>query len=338
MPPLVSFIVVNWNGEACLEECLNSIQHQTFRDFECIVVENGSSDRSREILRSFPKIIVMENERNLGFGPANNQALARSRGKIIAFVNNDTVLDAGWLEKITEPMLARQQVGMCAGKTLSYFRRELIDNTGHLLYWDGLNRGRGRMQQDHGQFDDVSEAFFPSGCASIFRAEMLHQIGFFDEDFFLYGDDTELGIRARLAGWECAFVPPAVAYHRGSASSSYYHPSKFYFVERNRLWVAVKYFPLELILLNPFFSLARYLFHLLALIRGSGVAAEFAKSQPWWLLAGIWFDAQISAWKALPHLWKKRRELLRKHHWSRKHFYRCFLPHRIGLRELTFTP
>ncbi len=338
MPPLVSFIVVNWNGKSCIEECLSSIQQQSYKPYEIIVVDNASTDGSRELLRQFPEISLIENKTNLGFGPANNQALERCAGEIVALVNNDTILTPDWLQNLIQPLIANQKTGMCAGKTLSYDRREVIDNTGHLLYWDGMNRGRGRMQKDQGQFDCETEALFPSGCACLFRTAMLKQIGFFDEDFYLYGDDTELGIRARLAGWECSFVPKAIAYHHGSASLSYYHPSKFFYVERNRIWVAMKYFPIELVLLNPVFSGLRYLSHLLALATGKGVTGEFAKKQSGLSLFRVWLSAQISAGKGARAAWRKRREYIAKFHWTRKRFYHCFLSHRLSLRELTFIP
>jgi GT2 family glycosyltransferase len=335
--PLVTFVVVNWNGEKFLSECLDSIKSQTHRPFELIVVDNGSSDGSVALLEKDPDVHLLRNARNLGFGSANNQAVRKARGEFIAFVNNDIVLHPQWARSMLGPMLQYPEVGMCAGKTLSYSDPELIDNTGHLLYWDGVNRGRGRMQKDHGQFDNLTEAFFPSGAACLFRAQMLQQIGCFDEDFFLYGDDTELGIRARLTGWECAFVPVAIAYHRYSASTSAYDSLKFFFVERNRLWVVLKYFPPELILLSPFFSLARYFFHALALWRRKGVTGEFARHHPARNLLHVFVQAQISAWKAAPRFWRKRRDFLKQFRWSRKRFYHCFLPHRLGLKELTFT-
>lgn len=338
MPPLVSFIVVNWNGEAYLEDCLCSISEQSYAPLELIVVDNGSSDRSMEILGRRNGIDVVRNESNLGFGPANNQGIARARGEFIALINNDTVLHPDWLRNIVQPLLQNESAGMAAGKTLNFARPDLIDNTGHLLYWDGINRGRGRMQKDQGQFDTVREALLPSGCAAVFRASMLQQIGTFDEDFFLYGEDTELGMRGRLSGWECPFVPNAVAYHRYSSSTAPYHPMKFFFVERNRFWIVLKYFPMELILLNPVFCAARYLYHAIAMLRGKGVTGEFARNGSSWSLLGLLIRAQWSAWKKFPQFWRKRRELQHKCHWSRRRFYRCFLPHRLGLRELAFTP
>ncbi|MCI0417570.1 glycosyltransferase [bacterium] len=337
MPSLVSFIVVNWNGFVYLEECLQSLMNQTYAPFEVLVVDNGSTDGSTEILKRFPGIEVIPNDLNRGFGPANNQALLRARGELIAFVNNDAVLEKTWLASIVVPF-KNPGTGMCAGKTMSYFQRDIIDNTGHLLYWDGVNRGRGRMQKDEGQFDSIQTALLPSGCACVFRAETLREIGYFDEDFYLYGDDTEIGLRARLAGWECPFVSSAVAYHRYSGSTDQYDPMKFYFVERNRFWVALKYFPAELLILNPVFSAVRWLFHLLALLSHKGVSGEFARRRSRWQLLGLWWKAQVSAWKGLPRFLRKRRELSRKFHWSRRRFYQCFLPHRLSLRELTFTP
>ncbi len=337
MASLVSFIVINWNGGAFLVDCLSSIRKQSYSPAEILVVDNGSTDHSREILTENPDVTTILNDTNRGFGPANNQALALANGEFIAFVNNDTVLDSGWLEQMMNAMLRDDRTGMCAGKTLSYSQPGIIDNTGHLLYWDGVNRGRGRMQEDHGQFDSMRDAFFPSGCACLFRASALQQVGTFDEEFYLYGDDTELGLRARLAGWDCAFAPGAVAYHRYSASSAPYHPMKFFFVERNRFWVAVKYFPIELLMLNPLFSSIRWLFHLMALFSGKGVSGEFARRESPIQLFKLWMKAQVSGWKGIPRFWRKRRDLWKKHGLSRRRFYQCFLPHRIGVRELTFT-
>ena len=336
MPPLVTFIVVNWNGEAYIEECLQSLRSQDYGEYEIFVVDNGSTDNSINILEHFSEVKVIRNRNNRGFGPANNQALQEAQGDLVAFVNNDTVLDSRWLSRIV-PAFEDSRTGMCAGKTLSYYERDRIDNTGHLLYWDGLNRGRGRMQRDEGQFDSLCEALFPSGCACVFRSTMLQQIGLFDEDFFLYGDDTELGLRARLAGWECSFVPSAVAYHRYSASTDPYDPLKFYFVERNRFWVALKYFPAELIALNPIFSIARWMLHAIAMFSGSGVTGEFARRRSASALFKLWWNAQVAAWRSAPRVWRKRRELSKKFHWSRRRFYKCFWPNRLSLREITFT-
>ena len=102
----------------------------------------------------------------------------------------------------------------------------------------------------------MEEVFFPSGCAALYRREMLDEVGLFDEDFFAYGDDTDLGLKGRLAGWKCLYVPKAIVYHRYSQSSGAYSALKAFYVERNRVWIAVKYFPLSLLLESPFYTFA----------------------------------------------------------------------------------
>jgi GT2 family glycosyltransferase len=166
---------------------------------------------------------------------------------------------------------------------------------------------------------------------------MIKQIGCFDEDFFLYGDDAELGIRARLAGWHCVFVPEATARHRYSASSAPYHALKFFYVERNRMWIVWKYFPIELVILNPLFSAARYFFHFIALLAGKGVSGEFAKRQPALQLFVIWARAQLSAWLGFGRCWRKRRAFFKRHHPDRGLFYRLIWPNRLRLRDVAFT-
>src|SRR4029453_11521263 len=116
MPSLVSFIVVNWNGAAYLEECLHALESQKYSPNEILVVDNGSTDSSREILDRFPRVCVIWNESNRGFGSANNQALAESNGEMIAFINNDTVLDPDWLTRIVEQMEQNPKVGLWGGK------------------------------------------------------------------------------------------------------------------------------------------------------------------------------------------------------------------------------
>lgn len=336
MSSRVTVVVVNWNGGKLLQECCDSIRAQTFQSWELTVVDNASEDDSQTFLRSQKDVRLIQNQTNRGFGAANNQAFAEASGEYYAIVNNDVVLDPDWLANMVRTIDTDPKTGMCAGKILNYYEKDRIDNTGHLLYWDGTNRGRGRLQLDRGQFDGTQTAFFPSGAAALYRASMIREIGGFDEEFFLYGDDAELGIRARLAGWDCAFVASAKAYHRYSASTAPYHSVKFFYVERNRLWIVWKYFPFELVLLNPFFSGLRYAFHLAALVAGKGVTGEFArKTNPLKLLV-IWAKAQLSAWAGLISCWKKRRAFFRKHAGSRTRFYQCFQPNRLSLKELTF--
>lgn len=282
--PRVSVIVLNWNGEAYLGECLDSILNQTYSDFELLVVDNASTDGSREWLRERAggRIRLIELPGNLGYAGGNNRGIEAAKGEWIALVNNDAVLDRFWLKRIMEAVEREDSgsgVGMAASKILVYDRRECIDNTGHLAYPDGLNRGRGRLARDSGQYDEEREALFPSGCAGLYRREMLEETGGFDETFFAYGDDADLGLRGRIMGWRCIFVPRAVVYHRYSASTSAYSPFKAYHVERNRVWVMLKAYPKRMIFLSPVYTATRYLLQGFGALAGRGAAGGYVKER-----------------------------------------------------------
>jgi len=306
--PCVSVIVVNWNGKNCLGECLESLCNQSFLDFEIIVVDNGSTDGSIEIVRSrFPECRIILNPSNYGFAKGNNQGINEAKGKYIALLNNDAQADRHWLEELVKAAEDNSRVGMLASKIYLHGRGKVIDNVGHLIYRDGLNRGRGRLEVDHGQFDQKEEVLFPSGCAAFYRRDMLEEIGLFDEDFFAYGDDTDLGLKGRLAGWKCLYVPTAVVFHRYSQSSGSYSPFKAFYVERNRFWIAVKYFPLPLLFMSPIFTLLRFLFQGYGALTGKGAAGRFTKEYSSSHLLKILLKSYSSAIQGLPKMWRKRK-------------------------------
>jgi len=309
--PLVSVIVVNWNGKAYLGECLNSLRHQAFLDFEVIVVDNGSTDGSVDYVESqFPELArILRNTKNTGFSRGNNQGIKAARGQYIALLNNDARADQDWLQELVKAAEEDGRAGMLASKIYLLGQSKVIDNVGHLIFRDGLNRGRGRLEEDRGQYDKKEEALFPSGCAALYRREMLDEIGLFDEDFFAYGDDTDVGLKGRLAGWKCLYVPQAVVHHRYSQSSGSYSPLKAFYVERNRVWIAIKYFPLSLLLTSPFYTCWRLLLQGYGALTGRGAAGKFSQEYSCWKLLRILVKAYVSAIRGLPKMWKKRREM-----------------------------
>jgi len=311
LQPLVSVIVVNWNGREYLGECLDSLGRQTFPDFEVIVVDNGSTDGSVEFMESqFPGFArILRNAENRGFSGGNNQGIKAASGRYIALLNNDARADPDWLQELLKAAQADPRAGMLASKIYLQGRPRIIDNVGHLIFRDGLNRGRGRLEEDHGQFNEKEEVLFPSGCAALYRREMLEEIGLFDEDFFAYGDDTDIGLKGRLAGWKCLYIPQAVVCHRYSQSSGFYSPLKAFYVERNRVWIAVKYFPLSLLLKSPFYTCWRFLLQGYGALTGRGAAGKFGQEYSRWQLLRILGKAYISAIRGLPKMWKKRKEM-----------------------------
>jgi GT2 family glycosyltransferase len=143
----------------------------------------------------------------------------------------------------------------------------------------------------------------------MYRKSLFDGMGLFDEDFFAYADDSEIGIRARLAGWKCLYVPRAVVYHKNSGTAGQYSPLKAFYVERNRLWITIKYFPLPLLLLSIFFTFYRYAFQAYGALTHQGAAGKFTQIYSPLKLVGILFKAYGSGFRYLPRMWKKRKML-----------------------------
>ncbi|MCJ7786400.1 MAG: glycosyltransferase family 2 protein, partial [Desulfobacterales bacterium] len=241
-PPLLSVIIPSWNGRRFLEECIDSLKEQTFQHFEILLVDNGSTDGSADFAEAqYGEFIrVLRNEENLGFAGGNNVGIRRAKGEYIVLLNNDTSADPHWLEELVKATQCDPSVGMWASKVCVYPRRDRIEGVGELIYWDGLCRARGQYEHDHGQYSVMEEILFPPGCGAMYRKSLFDGIGLFDEDFFAYADDSEIGIRARLAGWKGIFVPSAIVYHKHSGTSGRYSPLKAFYVERNRFWITIK--------------------------------------------------------------------------------------------------
>ena len=335
---LVSVIVVNWNGKKYLADCLQSLRAQTFSDYEVILVDNGSTDGSVEwIQENFPGWVrVLRNARNEGFSGGNNRGIRAALGKYIVLLNNDAQADSLCLEELVKVAEENPRAGMLACKIYLQGGSKIIDNVGHLIYRDGLNRGRGRLEADLGQYEKIEEVFFPSGCAALYRREMLDEVGLFDEDFFAYGDDTDLGLKGRLAGWKCLYVPKAVVHHRYSQSSGAYSALKAFYVERNRVWIAVKYFPLTLLLASPFFTFLRFALQGYGALVGRGAAGRFSEAYSPGKLLQILLKAYLAAFRGLPGMWKKRNEMKRRTRVSQREIRSWF--HRFGMsaREISW--
>lgn len=306
--PRFSVIILNWNGRPLLEECLSSIRSQTFRDFETIVVDNGSTDGSVDWVKEHwgDSVITVPLPSNLGFAGGNNAGIRVARGRYVILLNNDTAVDPGWLAALSDAILRHPDAGMFTPKILNYYRRDEIDNTGHLIYPDGLARGRDRLEKDDGRFDEEGETLWPSGCAGVYKKEMLDRIGLLDESFFAYGEDVDLGLRARWAGWPCFYVPTAIVYHKYSATTGAYSPQKAFLVERNRIWILFKNFPAREIVMSPFRTGYRYTFHLAGALSGRGAAGKFASEQSIGRLFLATLRAEISALAGVPRTLRSR--------------------------------
>ena len=334
--PIVSVIIVNFNGLSHLKECLDSLREQTFREFEVVLVDNASVDDSVAFVKdNYAEVIVIENHENLGYGGGNNAGLRISRGSYVALLNNDTKVDPEWLQRLVEAAQKDETTGMCASKIMNYYQADMFDNTGLIMYRDGIARGRGRLEKDIGQYDAEEEVLFPSGCAGLYRKAMLDEIGLLDADFFLYVEDVDIGLRGRLAGWRCVYVPDAVVYHKYSATTEPYSPLKAYLVERNRIWVVLKCFPLKMILVSPFYTLMRYIMQGYGALTGKGASSKFMKSTSVFTALGILLKAYITALGGLGDVLRKRREIMRLKKIKNSEFRAWFRKFGVGAKEVS---
>lgn len=337
MMPAVSVVIVNLNRRDLLELAMESVWKQTWTDLEIVVVDNGSEDGSMKFLNGLkdPGLRVVSLPANLGFAGGCNAGIRQARGRYVATLNNDAEADSRWLEELVQVMESDSRIGMCASKIVFHGERNRIDKAGHLIYLDGLNHGRGSGEADIGQFERREEVLFPDGAAALYRREMLDAIGLFDEAFFAYGDDADLGLRGRLAGWNCIYVPTAIVFHRHSATAGKFSPLKAFLIERNRIWVAVKTFPLPLLLVSPFFTLARFAFHAYGAIFMIGSSGQYAADSSRFRLALTIMKAYWSGLKGMPRMWAARRKIQRTARMTRQAFTSLLLKHRIKLRALT---
>jgi GT2 family glycosyltransferase len=219
--PTVSVIILNYNGEPHLEACLRSLEEMTFpRDrVEVIVADNASTDRSLDLVRSrFPRVHVREHTENLGFSSGNNRAAEGATGRYVAFLNNDTRVDPGWLEPLVETLDRHPDV-VCAGSKVLSFDGDRVLFTGGSLNFAGFGfqTGLGDPLDDHGS-DEPREILFATGCAMLARRDEFLRTGGFDDDYFAYYEDVDLGWRWWVLGHRVLLVPASVVHHKGDAS------------------------------------------------------------------------------------------------------------------------
>lgn len=232
MNPLVSVLIINWNGKHYLEDCLTSLYNQTYKNFEVIVFDNGSVDGSVEFVKSrFPDVHIIKNKENIGFAGGNNIAFKNAKGDFIALLNNDTKVDILWLEELIKVMQSSKKIGICTAKVLRMGDPSIIDSTG-LIFKSGFPTGRGYSEKDTGQYDKQEEVWGATGTAVLLRREMINKIGLFDETFFAYCEDIDLSWRARNAGWKTVYVPTSICYHVSGGTSKNFKIQEL--IEKNK--------------------------------------------------------------------------------------------------------
>jgi GT2 family glycosyltransferase len=216
----VTVVVPNWNGERFLDLCLSSLREQSFKDFDTVLVDNGSTDDSLTFVdRNFPEVRVLQLGENKGFSAAANAGIKASETEYVALLNNDTEVDPDWLEALVRAAESHPEAGLFASKLVNFYDRRLLDGAGDALRRGGLPYRIGHKELDRGQFDEPTFVFSACAAAALYRRALFEEVGLFDEDFFSNCEDADLSFRAQLFGYQCLYVPGSVVYHMVSAST-----------------------------------------------------------------------------------------------------------------------
>jgi len=238
-----NFIIIpNWNGKRFLKTCFDSLKGQTYRDFEIVMVDNGSTDGSVGFIReNYPEVKIIELAKNKGFCVGVNTGIKSTKGECVALLNNDVELEPRWLEELVKVLKGNPEIGFCASKMLNFYNRQnrTIDSAGIIYTKAGkaFNRGSG---QEEIYFDKEEEVFGACAGAALYRRKMLEEIGYFDERFYAYDEDVDLSFHAQLMGYRCLYVPTAIVYHFGQGTSCRRAFKRTYLINKNTLLVLFK--------------------------------------------------------------------------------------------------
>jgi GT2 family glycosyltransferase len=291
----VSVIIVNWNGVRFLERCLTALMAQTVKPHEIILVDNASSDESVEIARRFPAVQLMLLDQNTGFARGNNLAIeaASAESEWIALINPDAFAEPRWLETLLVAVESNPGFDVFGSKLVNAVDPRVLDGAGDAYHLSGLVWRMGHGTPVPTSAENEHEVFSPCAAAALYRSSALRKIGGFDEDYFCYVEDVDLGFRLRLAGYRCLYVLQSVAHHVGSGTTGGQHSDfAMYHGHRNLVWTFVKDMPGFLFwLLLPLHVSLNLVSIIWFVLRGRG---------------GVILRAKRDALLGLPKMWRKR--------------------------------
>lgn len=216
-PPLISIIIVNWNGGEVFAGCLKSLSEISYPNWELIVVDNGSTDGSEKINEtqiSNHNLQIINNKKNLGFAKANNQGVELAMGKYILLLNNDTKVEPDFLSKLVKRVEEDPKVAVIQPKIMLMDKPGYLDNAGSFLTRIGFLQHWGFMEKDGPEFNQEKEIFSAKGACMLIRKEIIDKIALFDKDFFSYFEESDFCWRVWLAGYKVLFFPDAMIYHK----------------------------------------------------------------------------------------------------------------------------
>lgn len=298
--PRLTATIATYNGRELLEVVLASLERQTFRDFRVVVVDDASSDGTVEWLRErWPDVDVVVHPHNRGVTAALNSCVRANDDELVLMLNNDVELDPRCVEQLVTALDERPAAAVACAKLLDFAQRDLLDGAGDLYAWAGIAHRRGQGERDRGQYDQPEDVFGACAAVALYRRDAFEAVGPFDERFHALCEDIDWAFRAQLAGYDCRYVPSAVAYHVGSASlGPRISDFTMYHNWRNELWLIAKNYPAT-----------AFLWHLPDLLFGQLAMISMALRRR---LVRTWLRAWRDAVRGLPGVLEDRRRIQRK--------------------------
>ncbi len=272
----VSVVIPNFNGIAFLDSVLASLEGQTLNNFEVILVDNGSTDGSCSfVTANYPWVHLIELSENFGFCGAVNAGIRAAKAPYVLLLNNDTEVKEDFVEEMLAAIRRHKNAFSCGARMVQYHDRDKLDDVGNYYCALGWSFARGRGKDIHA-YETEDRIFSACAGAAIYRKKILEKIGYFDEEHFAYLEDTDIGYRARIYGYENWYAPKAIVYHVGSGTSgSRYNQFKTRYSSRNNIYLIYKNMPLLQIILNLPFLVAGFLVKFL-FFAAKGMGKEYA--------------------------------------------------------------
>ena len=268
----VSVVIPNFNGIAFLDSVLASLEGQTLNNFEVILVDNGSTDGSCSfVTANYPWVHLIELSENFGFCGAVNAGIRAAKAPYVLLLNNDTEVKEDFVEEMLAAIRRHKNAFSCGARMVQYHDRDKLDDVGNYYCALGWSFARGRGKDIHA-YETEDRIFSACAGAAIYRKKILEKIGYFDEEHFAYLEDTDIGYRARIYGYENWYAPKAIVYHVGSGTSgSRYNQFKTRYSSRNNIYLIYKNMPLlQIILYLPFLVAGFLVKFLFFAVKGMG--------------------------------------------------------------------
>lgn len=242
--PAISVLIVNWNGARYIERCLQCLEQQTFRDFEVVIVDNGSSDCSPDLIaEQFPQHRLLRQTENRGFAAANNLAASASRGTWLALLNNDAFPEPDWLYELYAASKRHAEFSGFGSCQLQALAPNMLDGAGDTYHVAGVSWRSGFNHPYGAPWDGDREIFSPCAAAAMYRRDAFEEVGGFDENFFCYIEDVDLAFRMQLRGHRFLYVASAIVQHVGSGTMGKTSEFARYHGHRNLVWCYLKNMP-----------------------------------------------------------------------------------------------